>query len=326
MENKNAKYIVWGIRILSSALFVLSAVGKLSMDVPFDKPSFAIYNFERNFLTLGLGIDAGIAQILSRLLIAVEFSIALLLLLPFFTKKIVIPGTIVLLAAFSIHLGIQAAGGDASNCGCFGSLIEMTPLESLIKNLISIALLVLLITKFKNDWTDKANFVPLAGVAVVFSALMFLFIPLKDMDGETTGPVQIDEEHFESGYAVYFDDIDDGAKLLCFFSPTCEHCQATATELTKLKSENPDLIPDLRILFMDESGDGSETDVQNFFQIVGAEYTYKVLSVEDYIPIFFGQYNFPGVKYLYNGGEKLFFEGTEDNGFKADLLLEELNN
>jgi uncharacterized membrane protein YphA (DoxX/SURF4 family) len=323
MEKSNKIYIVWAIRILSAALFILSAVGKLSVDSVFDKPGFAIYNFERNFLTEGFGIGASLAQFLSRLLIAAEFSIALLLLLPFYVKKIVIPGTIALLGAFSIHLAYQAIGGDTSNCGCFGSLIEMTPLESLFKNLISIALLVLLITKFKKDWEDKPNFIPLAGVAVVFTIIMFVMLPLKDFGTTTTESTINEEGQYESGYAEYFEDIDSGGKLLCFFSPTCEHCQETGKILTELKAENPDF-PELRILFMDEAGDGSAADIKTYFDFVGAEYEYKVLSIEEFLPIFWTEYNFPGVMYLKNGEQKLFFNGTEEEEFKAEKLLEEL--
>lgn len=294
------------------------------MESPFDKPGFAIYNFERSFLTEGFGIGATMAQVLSRLLIAAEFSIALLLLLPFYLKKIVIPGTILLLAAFSIHLTIQTIGGDTSNCGCFGSLIEMTPFESLIKNILTIAILILPITIFKENLKDKPNIYPVLGVGAIMVGLMFVLVPMIDIQESKDGSKKKDGEHCESGYAAYFDDIDEGDKLLCFFSPTCEHCQATGKKLTELKEQYPDLMPEIRIIFMDESGDGSASDVAYYFEFIGTEYPYKVESVEKYIPLFFGEYNFPGVKYLHNGCEKHFAEGTEDNAFDADKFLEEL--
>lgn len=322
MEKNNKVYIVWAIRILSSALFILSAVGKLSVDSPFDKPSFAIYNFEKNFLIDGMGIGATMAQVLSRVLIAAEFSIALLLLLPFYVKKVVIPGTILLLAAFSVHLGIQAAGGDSENCGCFGSLIEMTPLESLVKNLISIALLILPITIFKKSWDDQQKILPLGLAAVISSALMFVVLPMKNLDTPSNESGKNDDVQYESGYAKYFEDVDQGDKLLCFFSPTCEHCQETGKKITEMIKEHPELMPDLRILFMDEAGDGSEFDIKSYFDFVGAQYTYKVLSIEEFVPLFWGDNDFPGVMYLKNGQQKAFFTGTEETAFDADKLLE----
>lgn len=324
MEKNSKKYIVWGIRILCAGLFILSAVGKLSTETVFDKPGFSIYNFEKSFLTKGFGIEAGLAQILSRLLIAVEFSIAVLLLLPFYIKKVVIPGTILLLAAFSVHLGYQSIIGETGNCGCFGSLIEMTPFESLIKNLITIVLLILLLTKFKADWDDKKNIFPVLGTGLVFAIGMFVFVPMKDLGGSSNESVQIDEEHFESGYANYFEDIDQGKKLLCFFSPTCEHCQETGKKITELIAKNPDIMPEVRIIFMDEAGDGSAADVKSYFEFVGTEYEYFVESIDNYVPLFWGEYEFPGVMLLYNGQQKLFFNGIEDNEFNAEVLLEEI--
>jgi len=120
--------IVWVIRIIVAAVFILSAVGKLSIDSLLDKPLFALQNFERNFLVNGIGMGYDMAKILSRLLIGLEFSLAVLILLPFSLKKVVFPAIIGLLGVFSIHLFIQTIGGEFSNCGCFGELIPMTPL------------------------------------------------------------------------------------------------------------------------------------------------------------------------------------------------------
>ena len=177
MNDNLKKNLVWAIRLIISALFILSAVGKLSIDSVLDKPVFALYNFEKNFLVDGIGFGVGFAKILSRLLLGLEFSIAILMLLPYYTKKIVIPGTILLLGGFSIHLAIQTIGGDDSNCGCFGELIPMTPLQSLIKNLLSIGLLVLPITIFKGVWDEKKNFSPVLFIGLIMSLLMFVLLP-----------------------------------------------------------------------------------------------------------------------------------------------------
>ena len=67
-------------------------------------------------------------------------AIAIGILQNHFIKSFVIPITILLLTAFCIHLGIQMVehGAMNGNCGCFGQLIPMTPLEAAIKNIITI--------------------------------------------------------------------------------------------------------------------------------------------------------------------------------------------
>jgi uncharacterized membrane protein YphA (DoxX/SURF4 family)/thiol-disulfide isomerase/thioredoxin len=135
--NSIKKYAPWTIRILISFVFFLSAIAKL-----YPNPSYALTYFEVHQLE-PMGIPLSVAQYLSRILIGVEFAIGFLLLLPFFLKRVVIPVTIFMLTVFIVELGIEIIfKGNAGNCGCFGTLIKMTPLEAMLKNVVSIGLLV----------------------------------------------------------------------------------------------------------------------------------------------------------------------------------------
>ncbi len=315
MTVQKQKSIVWAIRFLVSAVFILSAAAKL-----YPSATLGISTFETKYLG-ELGINGGFAKIFSRLIIGLEFSIAILILLPYYLRKIVFPITIGLLSVFSIHLAIQTFGGEASNCGCFGELIPMSPLQALIKNLITIGLLILPLTKFKDGLEEKKNFSNILIIGLAVSLMMFMFIP----QGSNEQGEVVEVKAGESEYSVYFEDIGKENKLLCFFSPTCEHCMEAAKTLTELKTKYPGIVPEINILFMDEAGDGSEADVKTFFEFIGAEYNYKVLSVEKFIEVFWNDdNNFPGVMYLYNGEERVFFDGSEGNEFDADKLLEEI--
>tara|TARA_B100001939_G_scaffold295767_1_gene269392 strand:- start:19 stop:972 length:954 start_codon:yes stop_codon:yes gene_type:complete len=313
MNNRSKRQLVWGIRILVSALFILSALAKL-----YPSPVMGIAAFETKYLG-AIGIDGGFAKVVSRLLIGFEISLAILLLLPYYLKKIVLPTTISLLSIFSIHLLVQVINGEASNCGCFGELIPMTPLEALIKNILTIGILILPLTLFKDfiDETRKIN--PLVVTGLSSSLLMFVLLPQSS--AEITGS---DVNNKESQYSKYFDDISEGNKLLCFFSPTCEHCMETGKRITALKKKYPGLIPEVRILFMDESDNGSVNEINAFFEFIGAKYNHKVLSIEDFVPIFWGNHDFPGVLYLYEGKERIFFDGTGDKEFDGNKLLNEI--
>ena len=313
MNNRSKRQLVWGIRVLVSALFVLSALAKL-----YPSPVMGIAAFETKYLG-AIGIDGGFAKVVSRLLIGFEISLAILLLLPYYLKKIVLPTTISLLSIFSIHLLVQVVNGDASNCGCFGELIPMTPLEALIKNILTIGILILPLTIFKDfiDETRKIN--PLVVTGLSSSLLMFVLLPQSS--AEITGS---DVNNKESKYSKYFDDISKGNKLLCFFSPTCEHCMETGKQITALKNKYPGLIPEVRILFMDESDNGSVNEINSFFEFIGAKYNYKVLSIEDFVPIFWSNHDFPGVLYMYEGKERIFFDGMGDKEFDGNKLLNEI--
>jgi hypothetical protein len=314
MTNQSKNQILWGIRIIVSALFILSAVAKL-----YPSPLMGIQGFESKYLG-AIGIEGGLAKVISRLLIGFEFSLAILILLPYYLNKIVIPTTIGLLGAFSIHLLVQVINGDASNCGCFGDLIPMTPLQALVKNILTIGLLVIPLTIFKKTLTDNKNIHPILYTGLTLSLIMFLFLP---QGSSVSGKAVLTGE---SVYSKYFEDINSGNKLLCFFSPTCEHCMDTGKELTEMSNKFPGLMPEIRILFMDETypANGSEKEIGEYFEFIGARYDYKVLETTEMNDIFWLKKDFPGVLYLCNGKERVFFDGTSENEFDAKKLIEEI--
>jgi len=169
-------YIPWAIRILIFLIFMVSGVAKL----------FPIWAFEKQLVDLGI-TSWCYAPYLSRLIIALELSIGILILQPHFLKRIVIPGTILLLLAFCVHLTIEmiAHGAMVGNCGCFGQLIPMTPLEAFIKNIITIGLLIYLFRIVKEKEKGKNKFIFLiftyAAVALILF-MLFPFCPCKNSE------------------------------------------------------------------------------------------------------------------------------------------------
>lgn len=165
---KKKIYVSWAIRILIVLIFMVSGIAKL----------FPVWAFEKQMVDLGI-TSWCYAPYLSRLIIALELSIGILILQPHFLKRIVIPGTILLLLAFCVHLTLQmiAHGAMVGNCGCFGQLIPMTPLEAFIKNIITIGLLIYLFTIVKEKEKGKNKFIYLIFTYTVVALLLFILFP-----------------------------------------------------------------------------------------------------------------------------------------------------
>lgn len=183
----NKTTIAWIIRIIIFALFVLSAVAKM----------FPIWAFEKQLVDLGIASWC-FAPYLSRAIIGFELAIGLLILQNNYLKRIVIPVTIALLAAFCIHLSIEMVKNGAmnGNCGCFGQLIPMTPLEAFVKNIITILLLVFLYRKSTDKPAGKNKFsvllvVWLASTLLLFTA--FPFCPCDKNEGAAQNAVVADD-------------------------------------------------------------------------------------------------------------------------------------
>lgn len=189
----NKKNISWTLRIVIALLFIVSAVAKISKgwisDFPFIdfSPYFAISTFEVKQL-LTLGFSESVAPYFSRILIGIEFALGFLLLNNNFLKRITIPATIGLLLVFIIHLSYVTflSGGNSGNCGCFGELIPMTPIEAIIKNIIAVGLLIWLWKIQEND--KKSNFWILTTVTLACILGLFMLAPMKATTTSTVIP------------------------------------------------------------------------------------------------------------------------------------------
>ncbi len=344
MENVK-KYFPWSVRILISGLFLLSAFAKIYPDPSF---YFSITAFEFKQL-VPMGFTMETAVYFSRIIIGVEFAIGILLLFPYNIKKIIIPATILMLAVFSVHLIIEIlTGGNQGNCGCFGALLPMTPLQALIKNLLSIGLLTLVLYKFSNELVEKNNILITTNITTLCILALFMLIPIQKKTTVSPSPTGYTEDttivkdsiivkpitdstkkddvvikdttkkiivvagpkKVKSIYSKYFPKIDDGKKILCFFAPTCDHCMATAKELTELKKADPNF-PDIQMIFMDEAAE----EIPKFFKFAGAEYPNLVLDIIAFWGALGKTNDTPGVVYLWNGNVQKFYNGTEKDKF-----------
>ncbi|MFK7787200.1 MAG: MauE/DoxX family redox-associated membrane protein, partial [Crocinitomicaceae bacterium] len=187
----NKVYFAWTIRIIVSVLFIFSAYSKL-----YPSADLGLGTMEAKQLA-PMGFSREAAAYFSRLLVAAEFALGIGILQPHFLKRIVIPATILLLAVFCAHLGYSILNDVGGNCGCFGELIEMTPTEALIKNIITVALLVWLMRMLPKD-KPPHNFPFLALIYAVSALALFMISPFQkassSASGTTTQPVLIDDD------------------------------------------------------------------------------------------------------------------------------------
>ena len=233
-----------------------------------------------------MGFSEVTASYFSRTLIGCELALGILLLQPHFYKRLVLPMSFLILFIFSAHLSYDIlTNGNSGNCGCFGSLLPMSPLQALIKNIIAMGLIGLLYAK-TDKLKDKMNFSFVSSITFASILAVYLVGPLKKAqtviqdqpeiemndngnnsttvidtigvkvaaDNTTIKDIKVEEvvpkidepKKKKSGFSNFFADIDKGRKILCFFAPGCDHCKETAKELTQLKKQVADF-PDLKI-------------------------------------------------------------------------------
>ena len=316
----NSLVFVWFLRVLISALFFVSAVAKM-----YPNPEIGLIKyFEIKQLVQGLGFNEILAQYFSRSIIAFEFFIAISVLLNNYLKRIIYPISILLLVAFTTHLTYLAIQGSDGNCGCFGELIPMTPIEAIIKNIITILILYFLYSKTSKNLSSSFRSL----VILMLSCLLFMFIyvPLrsnKKIQENTT----ITFNQVTSLYSQYISqtDIDRGEKILCFFAPGCDHCQLAAKQIKELQNQIDDF-PEVYVVFLDEEPE----KIPNFLKKAGADFKYEIMDIYNFMEVFLIEYDTPGIVYLNNGNVLEFYQGTKDSGsskyFTSEALKKILEN
>jgi len=165
-------YLGW---ILLSGVFLLSVVGKL-----YPTPANGIEIFENDYLmpVLPSWISSDFISIFSRSLLALESFFVISFLWPNKNKRLIGYAAISLLAIFCIHLIIQVLNSQTGNCGCFGQLIKMTPLQALIKNIFTIGL-ILGILKLSGKEESKFSFFHYCSIFLFSLSLISLITPQK---------------------------------------------------------------------------------------------------------------------------------------------------
>jgi hypothetical protein len=297
------------IRVLISALFLLSAVAKL-----YPTPMYGITKIFEEGQLIPMGFSEGLAPYFSRFIIAIEFFIAFAVLQKNYLKKLVIPTSILMIFVFSLHLAYSLFLGDSENCGCFGELIPMSPLQALIKNIITIGILGYL---YKNTTDDKENsFSKLSVQLLTVLLVMFAFLPVSSQTKSEGNSfvLFVEDESFKNS---------EDYKILCYFDAGCEHCQHAARSIDSL-SNLSDNFPPVHIVFSDTE----KENIPKFFEYVGNQYPYQVMpfanydtdEIDSYMEITFPDYDNP-IVILYKGAKQIrLFDGSGYNEYQAEEL------
>jgi hypothetical protein len=336
VEKKHRLNILKLARFMVAFLFVFSAIAKLLPIQIFEhqllsiarKPGF-LYEFTNDCHVF----------IWSRAIIIFELFLGLSLLIPYYIKRFTVPIAISTLIGFIIFLSYQIwLYGNNGNCGCMGGLVPMSPLQAIVKNIITIIVLtyVFYFTISKPIEYAIYHFLILGGVVLA----IFLLFPIKKMCccNEITTKVSVEIENLnlridslsamiKSGKGGSLDNvrpkltisefhifkefefnnkktkinIDEGKTIVCVMNPDCDHC----LDITKqLKQMN--LAKDIKITFLfcnpdDPDIEHQKQQIKAFMDKSGLKAAFKIISIDQFTE-HLGKSPFPPrVTFLLNG-------------------------
>ena len=283
---KNKKIIYHFLRVILAVVFIFSAISKI----------IAPGLFEITILNQGIIESRETAAYLGRLLISMELFLGIALFQPYYFKRIVLPLSLLTLIGFTGLLSYSFIIGDTNNCGCFGEIIKMSPLEAILKNIALIFIGVYLF--IKSEHKSERIYIP---ITVLFASLIiiFIFVPIKSYDDLTFSKYT----NFEIEGRV---DLTDGDKLVAVFFIDCEHCIETANEIVKLEIETSRL-QNFYILFS-----GEETDsVKHFLDKTNIQHPYLKIPIDVFFDLIGNAP--PRIYWLQDGEVKEFWDDNFNN-------------
>ncbi|GAB4206782.1 MAG: protein tlpB [Bacteroidia bacterium] len=212
--------------VLIAATFILSAYLKLEPLEPF-----------KFVLAKQLHIKSWwLVEVLSRLIIGTELFLGISLLSFILSKKIIryTAWFLVILSVYLIYVWIFI--GEAEDCGCFGEYLHLSIKESILKNILLLALLY-----FAYKWSPVNIQFKYASFTVISTLILSLAFPwiFNAPDKMYENPYDNEKgkylnvqilNKFNNGYPA--DSLKTGKKIVCFFSTSCKFCAYSAKKIT----------------------------------------------------------------------------------------------
>jgi uncharacterized membrane protein YphA (DoxX/SURF4 family) len=258
------------LRILLGILFIFSGIIKL----------YPIEPFELTFVDVGIA-SWQVAPYFARILIGLEIFLGLMLILNVRLKKFTIKATALLLIFFIVYLiyAIVTKGNDG-NCGCFGTFFEMTPLQSIVKNVIMLLVLALLYKAPEQYEWKKKWIIPVLVIASISTP--FILYPLdwvyyQAIDTGFVGkrlPLEKLPELKINNQPV---DLNKGKHILAFFSLSCPHCKIAARKLAIIAKKTKTY--PITVVFMG----GDKETVELFFADTDSRFPYVMYDTEGFL-------------------------------------------
>ncbi len=213
-----------------AAVFFISGWSKLQNPEP----------FAWSFLdVLPIGITA--AHVLARIFIGLEWAIGAWLAAHLYLRRITYKATLLLLFLLTAYLiGLYIHQGNNGNCGCFGEWLYMKPLAAIWKNVVLVAVTVLIWIIYPAKPYRQSLYVAMLLTTAAFT-VPFVLRPVYISSGAevVNQPIQLDSLYALAQPAPNVD-LRQGKHILCFFSSTCPHCIKAAYLVQILHRQYPE--------------------------------------------------------------------------------------
>lgn len=254
------------LKVALGVVFIVSAVLKI-----IDMDQFEIYVYSYHFFSLNFSFLVARAAIIAELVLGIG-------LVSNCFHKLMWWGSMSMLMGYTLLLIYAQLIGRTDNCHCFGDVLQFNPWQSIIKNVVLMTLFALIYKmkgrRFRNDW------LVLAGTVVVSTAAVFIVSPPDNFTSAYKPQQNLNVDLFdEATQQPPLDELNlnDGKKVVCFFSTACDYCQMSAHKLSLMQQFYGFPAENICYIFM-----GSEEGKARFYELSQSQ-TYQDVIYEDVV-------------------------------------------
>lgn len=247
--DSKAKPFLLALKISLGLVFVVSAILKIA-----DIDKFEIYVYSYHFFSLNFSF------LVARVAIIAELVLGIGLISNCF-HKLMWWGSVLMLIGYTFFLTYALILGRTDNCHCFGDYLRFNPWQSILKNVVLLALFAL-IYRVKGK-RFKRDVLALIGTALACGIAVFLISPPDNYTLSYDSSHDLNVELFKE--ALQDPPLDgfhltEGKKVVGIFSSGCEYCKMSAHKLSLMQTYYGFPKDDILYVFM-----GTEEGVERFY-------------------------------------------------------------
>lgn len=275
------------IRLGIGSMFIIAAFLKLWS---IDELEIYIYSFDIfNFIT---------TTVLSRLIISGELILGSFMIFNVY-RRFTCFATLATECLFTLFLIFVTLFRDDANCHCFGEMVELNPLESIVKNIVTMALLFFIMTKEESKhkaWLPATLCVLSLVVTFIVTPMDSLYKKIYSSEKEIS---TIDlHDAFDDIFKIDFtgDDMfvdstmslvhDKGKHLMVVVSSGCKYCQIGVKKLSLIVKNKGIDTDKINIVIW-----GSKEGVRNFREMTNTQdYSYWHIMPRQAIDVTYGRF------------------------------------
>ena len=202
-----------------------------------------------------------------------------------------------MMVGFTLFLIYAAIFRNDSNCHCFGSLIELNPGQSIIKNIITLALLFFIRNEEGHDYRPLLKRWLTAGIILISLVVSFVLLPMDVIYNK----IYSEEENvnsvafYESLSDSTFVDLKNGRHLINYSLAGCKFCRLGTEKLVLMVEKHN--IPHEKIKFV---VGGNDDAISKFIEKTNtSDYEHYKIPAPELMSITFGK--FPLYVFLEDG-------------------------